>query len=139
MTAVLFRCMCGPAGQIVYESDASEPAPAGLGGRRQESYVPMGQRWGDNWRGTDHCCVISNNAWEEVMTRFPQVNPAPIRGAVPEVIRVPGALIRHLMGGTNSQELMNALRLICSFRKERTSMKIAGSHDGQDEAMSSSW
>ena len=49
MTAVLFRCMCGPAGQIVYESDASEPAPAGLGGRRQESYVPMGQRWGDNW------------------------------------------------------------------------------------------
>ena len=61
MTAVLFRCMCGPAGQIVYESDASEPAPAGLGGRRQESYVPMGQRWGDNWRGTD-CCVISNNA-----------------------------------------------------------------------------
>ena len=124
MTAVLFRCMCGPAGQIVYESDASEPAPAGLGGRRQESYVPMGQRWGDNWRGTD-CCVISNNAWEEVMTRFPQVNPAPIRGAVPEVIRVPGALIRHLMGGTNSQELMNAFRLICSFRKERTSMKIA--------------
>lgn len=59
------------------------------------------------------------------MTRFPQVNPAPIRGAVPEVIRVPGALIRHLMGGTNSQELMNAFRLICSFRQERTSMKIA--------------
>lgn len=70
---------------------------------------------------------------EEVMTRFPQVNPAPIRGAVPEVIRVPGALIRHLMGGTNSQELMNALRLICSFRKERTSMKIAAHMIGHVE------
>ena len=67
----LFRVMTGQAGQIVLELDASQPAPAGSGGGRQESYVPMGQRWRDNWCGSNHCCVISNAACVVVMSQFP--------------------------------------------------------------------
>ena len=66
LTACLFRVITGPRDQIVYESDASELAPAGLAQGRQESYASSVMRWRDDWNGTETAVCISTALWNQI-------------------------------------------------------------------------
>ena len=123
-TAAVFFVLCADGNQIIFETDASEPAPAGPGLDRQNSFTASIMRWRDSWPGAP-ATVVSTRAWNEIRSHFPAVAPAPGGGgALPEVIQLPGAIIRHIWGNLTSEALMSHVRIIATFRRERTSFKL---------------
>lgn len=100
LDAVLFRVMTAPAGQIIYETDASQHAA----GNRTTSFGAAISRWEDDWIGLAQVVVISDLAFQQVNQAFPIPPPAPL------TCRVDGAIIRSMMNDFDVAQLNASMK-----------------------------